>query len=453
MIEASKADGSRGATTASWYGLGVLTLVTLFALVDRRVFVLLAEPIKHDLALSDLQLGLLQGLGLAIFAIIVTYPIGWLADRYDRRHILVGCITVWCLAVISCGFAHGFGQLFVTSAMVGAGEAGLIPIVYAIIPLLFRGPQRQLANSIFAIVALLGAGLAIALCGYLIAFVDLIRPLLPGSLRLLESWRLVFFAAALPGPIFAALIFSVRLPAAPIAPPTLASRAPSIDGISMYDFLRQNWMTVGSFFVGVGCAVMAFAAIATWLPIAAMRRFGATPIEVGNDFGAAMAITAIIGLVVTNLAARALSRRFGVVMPVIVLAISVFGAAGAIVFILSATDTRWLFIIYGLHAVFATAGSMLYPTALQDISPAHLRARMAALIPVVAFSFTALGPALVGLASDRMPHHPDSLLIAIVVVGVAGLLAAGALLLICCRHYPATLAAVRAGAASRSVAA
>ncbi|MDR3511041.1 MAG: MFS transporter [Caulobacteraceae bacterium] len=445
MIDPPEPAAPRDATAASWHGLAVLTLITLFALVDRRVFVLLAEPIKHDLALSDLQLGLLQGIGLAMFAIVVTYPIGWLADRYDRRYILAGCISVWCLAVISCGFAHGFGQLFVTSAVVGAGEAGLTPIAFAIIPLLFYGPRRQLANSVYTIFTTLSVGLAIALCGYLIAFVDIVRPFLPGSLRHLESWRLSFMAAGLPGPIFAALLLSVRLPTERTVPVKSINPAPSVDDVSLYVFVRRNWLTVGSFFLGLGFAVMGFAAITTWLPIAAMRQFAATPIEVGNDFAAVIVITAIIGLVFTGFGAPILARRFGVVMPILVLTIATFGAAGAIVFILRATDTRWLFILYGLHAMFAAAGSMLYPTALQDISPSHLRARMASLNLVVTFSFSALGPALVGLASDLMPHHPGSIMMAIVAVGVSGLLVSGVLLLICCRHYPATLSAVRLG--------
>ncbi len=445
MIEPEPLDASPDATATSWYGLAVLTLVTLFALVDRRIFVLLAEPIKHDLALSDLQLGLLQGLGLAIFAVIVTYPVGWLADRYDRRYILVCCIGVWCSAVMACGFAQGFGHLFITSAMVGAGEAGLVPIVYAIIPLLFRGPKRQLANSIYAVVGLLGAGLAIALCGYLIALVDMMRPFLPASFRAMESWRMAFIAAALPGPLLAALLLSVRLPKTK----AIEVRSTTAEGppaeIAILPFVRQNSLTVGSFFLGIGFAVMGFAGIATWLPIAAMRRFGATPIEVGNEFGAVTAIAAVIGLVFTSFVAPRLGRRFGVIMPVVVLAIAGFGGAAAILLVLGATDTRSLFVIYGLHAIFATAGSMLYPTTLQDMSPGPLRARMASLILVVTFSFGALGAALVGLASDLLPQQPESLMEAVVAVGVGGLVASGFCLLLCCRHYPATLTTVRAG--------
>jgi MFS family permease len=80
----------------------------MFALVDRQILVLLAEPIRKHLALSDLQRGLLQGAGIAIFAALATYPLGWLADRFDTRLVLKGCIAAWSTAVAACGLAQTF---------------------------------------------------------------------------------------------------------------------------------------------------------------------------------------------------------------------------------------------------------------------------------------------------------------------------------------------------------
>ena len=69
----------------AWYALGVLTVVLLFATVDRAVLILLAQPVKESLGLSDLQLGLVQGTGIAVFAALATFPLGWLADKIGRR--------------------------------------------------------------------------------------------------------------------------------------------------------------------------------------------------------------------------------------------------------------------------------------------------------------------------------------------------------------------------------
>jgi sugar phosphate permease len=44
------------------YVLFILTLVYVFNFVDRQILVILQEPIKAELGLSDTQLGLLTGL-------------------------------------------------------------------------------------------------------------------------------------------------------------------------------------------------------------------------------------------------------------------------------------------------------------------------------------------------------------------------------------------------------
>ena len=57
---------ARGAGYA-YYVLGVLMLVYVFNFVDRQVLSILMEPIRHELHLSDSQLGLLSGLSFALF--------------------------------------------------------------------------------------------------------------------------------------------------------------------------------------------------------------------------------------------------------------------------------------------------------------------------------------------------------------------------------------------------
>ena len=44
------------------YALGVLALVSFFNYSDRMILSVIAEPLKHELGLSDANLGLLSGL-------------------------------------------------------------------------------------------------------------------------------------------------------------------------------------------------------------------------------------------------------------------------------------------------------------------------------------------------------------------------------------------------------
>ena len=75
----------------------VIVLLALSALnfADRAVLSVLAQSIKEDLQLSDSQLGVLQGLGFAILYSVLGLPIGWLAERVNRRNLLAACVAAW----------------------------------------------------------------------------------------------------------------------------------------------------------------------------------------------------------------------------------------------------------------------------------------------------------------------------------------------------------------------
>jgi hypothetical protein len=51
---------------SAWLGFVAMLGVYIYAVIDRQIFILLAEPIRRNMSLSDAQLGLLQGTGLAL---------------------------------------------------------------------------------------------------------------------------------------------------------------------------------------------------------------------------------------------------------------------------------------------------------------------------------------------------------------------------------------------------
>jgi len=429
---------------AAWYGVLVLTLVTLFAGIDRQVFILLADPVSKELQLNDLQLGLLQGLGVVIFSALATYPIAWLADRIDRRLVMSGCIIVWCLAVVACGLTDSFAQLFVASAVVGAGAAGLAPIVYSLIPEIFSRKHRQMANSVFTVATTAGGGLAIVLCGQIIALADFVHPDLPMPLANWGSWRIALFLAAAPGPLFVLLMLSMRIPSkvgdrdAP-APSAIASADTDGDRVPLWTFVRRNLPTLGTFALGVGFSVSSFAATAVWLPLVAMRQFGSTQVEVGNRLGLAVVVTAVVGWLITVFLVPAGRARFGPRLSVSVIAMAAVTSGICLAGMVFATGTDMLFAIYLAFGTCAAVGSMVYPTALQDMAPSHLRARVVALIGIVLFALTACGPIAVGAISDQLSGRPNGLLLAIAGFGLVALVCGGIMLRICSSLVTATI--------------
>jgi MFS family permease len=435
-VDPSSGERVRNATPAAWYALGVFTVVTLFAYVDRTIFALLAEPIRQTMSLSDLQLGLFQGAGLALFAALAYYPIGWLADRFDRRYVMIGGIALWSSAVVGCGLASEFWQLFTFSALVGVGEAALAPVFYSMIPELFRGDKRQLANSIFGVAASSAAGLALAISGQLPAFADALRPSLPAVLQEFETWRLSFFLAAAPAPVMMALIASVRLggrrtPAAAAA----RSEAP------LLPYLRREWRTLTPFIGGVALAVFGAQAVGSWSAVILMRLYGQTPAMVGGVLGPLTLAATAGGFALSLLVTRLFHRRLGPLLSLRALWLAYAAMGLGYLFAMTAPPVGLLYAISGVQLTLLTAANLLSPTAIQNLAPNPLRGRFIAVFFMVQlFSGAAAGP-LVGLLSDRLGDAPNALLLAATGVGSASLVVAVILLRLAERTYAATLEA------------
>jgi len=121
----SKADVP--ATRYSWHVLGLLCFVYLSNHVDRRILMILLEPIKEEFGASDFQMGLLTGTAFALFSPIAGIPIARWADRGSRTRIFALSVNIWSLMTALSGAAAGFLSLALMRVGVGIGEAGGSP--------------------------------------------------------------------------------------------------------------------------------------------------------------------------------------------------------------------------------------------------------------------------------------------------------------------------------------
>ena len=113
--------------------------------IDRQIAGILAEPIKHDLGLTDSQLGWLGGTAFALFYTVLAIPIARFADRSDRSIILTVGLALWSLATAICGFAQNFAQLFMARMSVGIGEAAGVAPAYSLLTDLYPVERRARA--------------------------------------------------------------------------------------------------------------------------------------------------------------------------------------------------------------------------------------------------------------------------------------------------------------------
>ena len=64
----------------AWYVAIVLMVCNTFSFIDRQVLGLLVTPIKRELGISDIQIGLLQGLAFGLFYALLGIPMGRIVD-------------------------------------------------------------------------------------------------------------------------------------------------------------------------------------------------------------------------------------------------------------------------------------------------------------------------------------------------------------------------------------
>ncbi len=429
-------------STLAWYGLAVLLMTTLHALMVRQMLNLIAPSLQSSLHISDMQIGILQGLGMAIFACIASFPMGWLADKFGRRLVLATGVCVWSLATFLCAFQHSFGGLFVSTVGIAVGEAGLAPIVYAMIPDLFPERKRNTANLIFYAGFMLGAGIGMALGGAVLQWLASSPHSLPEWLSHVDSWRIAMAILAIPSPLFFILI--MRMPVAGRQPRTRHTRSNRNLNDTTLDFLpyaKTHWRTLICVFGSIFAMAVAMASGLTWFPIALPRAFGIDPAAVGVGLGTAITVATLAGVVLPGIALR-LGHYAGGIQPIRVASFFVWMTPIPAAFLPFTTSPFQAYVVAALQATTGIAGSALMPGIIQGLAPEHLRSRVLALLGIVNALALAISPLAIGLISGVLTG-PRGMLYSITVVSVPSLIAAAILISLAGRPYAVAARAIR----------
>src|ERR1700730_15530618 len=85
--------------------LACLALASFLFYYDRGVIALIIEPLKHDLALNDAQIGVVTGFAFVILSSIVALPLANRADNVGRALTLGWALALWSLGTAVSGLA------------------------------------------------------------------------------------------------------------------------------------------------------------------------------------------------------------------------------------------------------------------------------------------------------------------------------------------------------------
>lgn len=430
--------GAGKAPASAWYALAILIGTTLFAFVDRQIINLIAPSLQKDLGISDLQLGMLQGLGFAFFASLAAYPIGWLSDRFGRRLILGCCIMVWSISTAACAFQTSFTGIFAAAAGIAIGEAALTPVIFSMLPDLFPERQRNTANFIFFAVALLGAALGLALGGLTLDLLAKNHAALPAFFASMESWRVALILVAAPGPIFVLMLTTIRMTGntGRIDDGT----EPAFDKI--LPFLREHWPAIACIYGAIFAYSLPLGAVGAWLPVAMPRAFaGIDASSVGVQLGIAMGIGSITGLIMAPVGIKLLSGDADL-KPLRTARFYLAAATLPTLFILFAWQPWQIYLAVGVQVALLLATGALMPGVLQQLSPPHLRSRLLSLLGIAGAIASGLAPMVVGAMSGLLDAH-RGLLTAMVIVGLPAWVVAAVLMSMARRPFLKTIAAIR----------
>lgn len=391
-----------------------------FSYLDRQVVSILVQPIKQSLALTDTQIGLLQGFSFTMCYATAGVFVARLVDRGNRVKLIAACVAIWAVSTMACGFAANFTELLLARAGTAAAEAALSPAALSIFSDIFAPRRVARASSMFMLGPYVGGGAALFGGGMLLTAAAAGQSNAWLSAHGFAPWQAVFVAVGLPGLLLAALVaFTVREPVR-LETNTSSAHArdsmPSLREVLAELFVRNRFCV--PYFAAYVALITLFYSHAAWFPTLLMRHFGLAPKLVGQMAAPAymlggMSGVACAGLLASRVTDDATLRKVlafsacavALLVPVAV-AMPLVGSSGLAI------------VLYGASAFTASIAMGLAPVPLQIAVPNRMRGRSLALLVFMTNAISGgLGPLSVGYLNERLGQTGTTLGWALALVG------------------------------------
>src|SRR5947209_6467203 len=113
---------------STWLPVGLLWMVAVLNYLDRQMLATMGLSIKADI--SELQSAERFGQLMAIFMWVYAFcsPLGGIiADRINRKWLIVASLGVWSAVTLLMGTAASFRELYWLRALMGVSEAFYMP--------------------------------------------------------------------------------------------------------------------------------------------------------------------------------------------------------------------------------------------------------------------------------------------------------------------------------------
>lgn len=425
---------SRPSLKYSWYVVVLLTLANISSFLDRQILALLVGPIKRDMRLSDTEVSLLMGLSFAMFYTIFGIIIGRLADRTNRRNIIMAGIAVWSIMTSLCAGVKNYTQFFLARMGVGVGEATLSPSAYSMITDYFPKKKLATALSIFTMGIFLGSGLALAIGASLVARLPEQGTVVVPVLGEIYHWQKLFLLIGLPGLLISVLLFTIKEPTRKDVLTTGTQETKLTLQQSLLIIFKYPRSYIG---ICLGTAFTAFVSYGCtlWMPTYFMRIFNWSRSDAGLYFGLVLMTGSVCGVLWGGWYADKLKKR-GVKNGRV--KIGIIAALGILCsfFIPLLSDANLVLGLLFIPAFFIASPMGASTSAIQEMMPNQARALASAIfLFILNIIGIGLGPLLVAFFTDSIFKDELAIRYSLTALFIIGGILSTVFYLMACKSY------------------
>lgn len=398
----------------AWSAVLILCIAQVVSTVDRGMLALVVDPVRRDLAIGEVDIALLQGFAFAVFYVSVGLPLGYMADRVNRRRLLFCGILVWSAGTIACGLAQDFTQMFLARLVIGVGEAVLGPCAVGMIGEMFAPERRGRPMALYVLGSMVAYGLgsmatgAVLQAGAAGAFVH--WPILAG----MAPWRIAFVLMGLVGLPVAALLFSIAH--------AQRERTPQAQALSLpFAEMGSRWRVLLPLYGGVALFAMGAAAASGWGAALLTRAYAYAPADVGKQLGAAQMICSLIGAGIAAIVVDRVARSGGITAKLRMSGLLSLLTIPACMGVISQSGAGALMITATVMATSAIYGTTML-SILAEVLPGQARGLAVAFYAfVMTMIGGSLGPLAVAALTERVFANPAHVGWSMAVVGAIAL--------------------------------
>lgn len=381
--------------------LVMLMAVMIISVLDKSIFAFAGAQIIDELKLTPAEFGFIGSAFFFLYS-ISGVAVGFLANRFPSRWILVGMSVVWMVSQLLVSVSSSFAALVLSRLMLGAGTGPGTAVTQHACFKWFGPTERVMPASLIQVSIMLGAVLAAVSLPLLIAQV---------------GWRMAYLALALIGLVWMLLWLAFGREG------TQVDEVASNTGQALpgYRRLLLNRTFLGITLIGF-MGFLPNALVYSWVPVYLQKGLSMTAMQSGYVVMGVTLAVILCNLGVSALSQRALKRGASPQRAMVVLPLACCLIAGVAFLLITQTHGHMMatLALYAIGAVLINVLPTFANTIVAFIAPSVRRGSMLSIHIGGVTSAGMLAPWLVGqlvaLRGDDIAHGFES---ALALIGTA----------------------------------